>query len=69
MGFYGGVLTECGTLVQKEGNRPRSKGLRQSYVEVVKGSECRDATRVRVEVKGEEISKNVSRLEHCLVGK
>ena len=38
-------------------------------MEVVKGSECRDATRVRVEVKGEEIRKNVSRLEHCLVGK
>ena len=41
----------------------------RSYVEVVKGPECRDATRVRVEVKGEEIRGNMSRLEHCLVGK
>ena len=41
----------------------------RSYVEVVKGPECRDATRVRVEIKEEEIRRNVSRLKHCLVGK
>ena len=48
------------------------QGVRESgrsYVEVVKGPECRDATRVRVEIKEEEIRRNVSRLKHCLVGK
>ena len=41
----------------------------RSYVEVVKGSELRDTTRVRVETKEEEIRNNVSRLKQCLIGK
>ena len=46
--------------------------MERSYVEMVKGSRDRDRDRdskvVKVEVRGEEISKNLCKLEHCLVG-
>ena len=42
--------------------------LERSYVEVVKRSRSKDRNTVRVEVRGKEISKNLNKLEHCLVG-
>ncbi|RVW81850.1 hypothetical protein CK203_050845 [Vitis vinifera] len=40
----------------------------RSYAEMVKGSRGREGKVVRVEVRGEEISENLRKLEHCLVG-
>ena len=62
-------LRNVGFWFEKKENNQEVRVTGKSYAEVVKGLECRDATRVRVEVKGEEIRSNVSRLEHCLVGK
>ncbi|RVW15025.1 Retrovirus-related Pol polyprotein from transposon RE2 [Vitis vinifera] len=62
-------LRNVGFWFEKKENNQEVRVTGKSYAEVVKGMECRDATRVRVEVKGEEIRSNVSRLEHCLVGK
>lgn len=45
--------------------KPRMERL---YAEMVKGSRDRDSKVVKVEVKGEEISKNLCKLERCLVG-
>lgn len=45
--------------------KPRMERL---YAEMVKGSRDRDSKVVKVEVRGEEISKNLCKLEHCLVG-
>ncbi|RVW77394.1 hypothetical protein CK203_048081 [Vitis vinifera] len=39
----------------------------RSYVEVARGSELRDTSRVRVETKEEEIRNNVSILKQCLI--
>ena len=57
-----------GFCFDKKENRQEERATGRSYVKVAKGPRSRDITRVRVEVKGEEISKNLSRLEHCLVG-
>ncbi|RVW33150.1 hypothetical protein CK203_094837 [Vitis vinifera] len=38
------------------------------FAEMVKGSWNNDPDLLRVEVKGEEISRNLSRLDHCLIG-
>ncbi|RVW84973.1 hypothetical protein CK203_037668 [Vitis vinifera] len=62
-------LRNVGLWFEKKETDQEVKVSGRLYVEVVKGLECRDASRVRVEVKGEEIRGNVSRLEHCLVGK
>ena len=62
-------LRNVGLCFEKKETDQEVKVSGRLYVEVVKGLECRDASRVRVEVKGEEIRGNVSRLEHCLVGK
>ena len=40
----------------------------RSFAEMVKGSNGRGGEVVRVEVRGEEISGNLRKLEHCLVG-
>ena len=40
----------------------------RSYVEVARGLELRDTSRVRVEIKEEEIRNNVSILKQCLIG-
>ncbi|RVW89112.1 hypothetical protein CK203_040212 [Vitis vinifera] len=40
----------------------------RSFAEMVKGSKGREGKVVRVEVGGEEISENLCKLEHCLVG-
>ena len=40
----------------------------RSYVEMIKRSWSRNSKMVRVEVKGEEITRNLSRLEQCAVG-
>ena len=40
----------------------------RSFAEMVKGSNGRGGEVVRVEVRGEEISGNLCKLEHCLVG-
>ncbi|RVW36841.1 hypothetical protein CK203_098072 [Vitis vinifera] len=40
----------------------------RSFAEMVKGSKGREGKVVRVEVRGEEISENLRKLEHCLVG-
>ena len=53
---------------KQEGMAPVKPILERSYAEVVKMSRSRGRNLVRVEVKGEEISKNLSKLEHCLVG-
>ncbi|WJZ90120.1 hypothetical protein VitviT2T_009289 [Vitis vinifera] len=42
--------------------------MERSYAEMVKGSRGREGKVVRVEVRGEEISENLRKLEHCLVG-
>ncbi|KAL6338279.1 hypothetical protein AAG906_018550 [Vitis piasezkii] len=42
--------------------------MERSYAEMVKGSRGREGKVVRVEVRGEEISENLCKLEHCLVG-
>ena len=38
------------------------------FAEMVKGSWNNDPDLLRVEVKGEKISRNLSRLDHCLIG-
>ena len=53
----------------KKENKQEEKTTGRSYVEVAKGPRSRDSTRVRVKEKEEEIRRNLSRLEHCLVGK
>ena len=40
----------------------------RSFAEMVKGSKGKEGKVVRVEVGGEEISENLCKLEHCLVG-
>ena len=40
----------------------------RSNDELVKKPWSKDSKKVRVEVKGEEISRNLNRLEHCVVG-
>ena len=40
----------------------------RSFAEMVKGSKGREGEVVRVEVRGKEISENLRKLEHCLVG-
>ena len=61
-------LRNMGFCFDKKENRQEERATGRSYVEVAKEPKSRDITRVRVEVKGEEISKNLSKLEHCLVG-
>ena len=62
-------LRNVGFWFDKKENNQEVRATGKSYVEVAKGPRCRDVTRVRVEVKGEEIRSNVSRLEHCSVEK
>ena len=62
-------LRNVGFWFDKKENNQEVRATGRSYVEVAKGLRCRDATRVKVEVKWEVIRSNVSRLEHCLVGK
>ena len=52
--------------------KERDQGVREScklYAEVVKGSELRDTTRLRVETREEETKNNMNRLRQCLIGK
>lgn len=42
--------------------------MERSYAEMVKGLRGREGKVVKVEVKGEEISENLHKFEHCLVG-
>ena len=42
--------------------------LQRSYAEAVKRPRSKERNTIRVEVRGEEISNNLSKLEHCLVG-
>ena len=53
---------------KQEEMAPVKPTLERSYVEVVKMPRSRGINIVRVEVRGEEISRNLSKLEHCLVG-
>ena len=62
-------LRNVGLWFEKKETEQEERVSGRSYVEVAKGPKCRDATRVRVETKEEEIRRNVSRLEQCLVGK
>ena len=62
-------LRNVGLWFEKKETEQEERVLGRSYVEVAKGPKCRDATRVRVETKEEEIRRNVSRLEQCLAGK
>ena len=58
-----------GRKVNKQEERAMVKPcMERSYAEVVKRPRSRDRNTVRVEVRGEEISNNLSKLEHCLVG-
>ena len=40
----------------------------RSFAEMVKGSKGKEGEVVRVEVRGEEISESLRKLEHCLIG-
>ena len=62
-------LRNVGFWFDNKENNQEERATGKSYVEVAKGLRSRDVTRVRVEVKVEEIRSNLSRLEHCLVGK
>ena len=62
-------LRNMGFWFDKKENKQDERATGRSYVEVAKGPRSRDSTRVKVKVKGEEIRRNLSRLEHCLVGK
>ena len=62
-------LRRVGLWLEEKEIDQRVRDSGRSYVEVVKGSELRDTTRVRVETKEEEIRNNVSRLKQCLIGK
>ena len=62
-------LRKVGLWFEKKEINQGVRGSCRSYVEVVKGPEFRDTTRVRVETKEEEIRNKVSRLKQCLIGK
>ena len=49
-----------------------AQGVRESgrsYLEVVRGSNFRNTSRARIEIKEEDIRNNVSRLKQCLIAK
>ncbi|RVW15364.1 LINE-1 reverse transcriptase-like [Vitis vinifera] len=71
--LYGGDVTENGSSHWKEGKQAGRVGLGETYYgKVLCGSgedaRSRGKNLVRVEVREEEISRNLSKLEHCLVG-
>ena len=61
-------LRKLDVCFDKKENKQEERASGRSYVEMVKRSWSKDSKMVRVEVKGEEISKNLSRLEHYVVG-
>ena len=62
------VLRKLIASFYKKENKKEEKTFGRLQVEMGKRLESRDRNLVRVEVEGEEISRNLSRLEHCLVG-
>ena len=62
------VLRKLIASFDKKENKKEKKTSRRLQVEMGKRLGSRDRNLVRVEVEGEEISRNLSRLEHCLVG-
>ncbi|KAL6333240.1 hypothetical protein AAG906_028423 [Vitis piasezkii] len=66
MGLYGGSLLWVGF---EEGIDQGVRKSGRSYMEVVRGEEPRNIPRARIEIKEEEIRKNVCRLKHCLIAK
>ena len=61
------VLRKLIASFYKKENKKEEKTSGRLQVEMGKRLESRDRNLVRVEVEGEEISRNLSRLEHCLV--
>ena len=53
---------------KQEERAVRNHSMKGSYAEIVKRTRGRVGNSVRVEVRGEEINKNLNKLEHCLVG-
>ena len=72
MDLYGGDATKIGRKPWQKGEQTGRKMVKprmeRSYAEMVKGLRGREGKVVRVEVRGKEISENLRKLEHCLVG-
>ena len=62
------MLRNLGVIFGRKENKQEERATGRSYAEMAKRPRSRDSKTVKVEVKGEEISRNLSRLEHCLVG-
>ena len=63
------LVGNLGKMENKQEERAMVKPrMDRSYAEMVKGSRGREGKVVRVEVRGKEISENLRKLEHCLVG-
>ena len=63
------VVRELIASFDKKDNKKEEMTLGKLQVEMGKRRGNRDRHLVRVEVKGEEISRNLSRLGHCLIGR
>ena len=66
-------LQLMGGLIGRKDNIQEEKvvgklALERTYAEVVKRPRCRDKNSVKVEVRREEIHRNLQKLEHCIVG-
>ena len=62
------ALCKLDVSLNKKEQKQEERVLGRSFVEMVKGSWNKGSKLLRVEVKGEEISRNLSRLDHCLIG-
>ena len=62
------ALRKLDVSLDKKEQKREERVLGRSFVEMVKGSWNKGSKLLRVEIKGEEISRNLSRLDHCLIG-
>ena len=62
------ALRKLDVSLDRKEQKQEERVLGRSFVEMVKGSWNKGSKLLRVEVKGEEISRNLSRLDHCLIG-
>ena len=53
---------------QKDEAMPLVPSLGKSFAEVVKLQNCNGRSMARVEVSHKDLSRNLKRLDHCLVG-
>ena len=62
------ALRKLDDSLDKEEQKQEERASGKSFADMVKGSWNKGSNTLRVEVKGEEITRNLSRLEHCLIG-